>query len=178
MNQSSTPKVPQECLWEFYVSVAGIGVWKRRCFQVESDLVIRIQLREAWEADKQAEAQAIVNAPTLTFLEVALLQQKENLSLEQQRSLQHYFTQEFDALETLTIGNVLWNNEGQHRGELLNLEALLFLGLAIEWTVKALEKQATRNQGETPWDISGAELRRKLREMLRFSELLAKMQRG
>ena len=146
--------------------------------QCESDAVIRMQLREAREEGRQAEAQAIVNAPALTFSEVALLQQKENLSLEQQRSIQRYFIQEFYGLEELTLEDVLWDNEGRRRGELLNLEALLFPGLAINWTVKALEKQATWNQGVTPWDISGAELRRKLRELLGFSELLERMQEG
>ena len=146
--------------------------------EVESDSVIRLQLREAREADKQAEALAIVDAPQLQFSEVALLQQKENLTLEQQRSLQRYFMQEFYGLEELTLEDVLWDNEGRRRGELLNLEAQLFPGLAIDWTVKALEKQATWNQGVCPWDISGAELRRKLREMLGFNELLAQMQAG
>ncbi|HEY9906124.1 MAG TPA: plasmid replication protein, CyRepA1 family, partial [Thermosynechococcaceae cyanobacterium] len=146
--------------------------------QCESDAVIWMQLREAREEDRQAEAQAIVDAPALTFSEVALLQQKESLTLEQQRSLQRYFIQEFYGLEDVTIDDVLWDNEGRRRGELLNLEALLFPGLAIDWTVKALEKQATWNQGVTPWDISGAELRRKLREMLGFPELLERMQAG
>ncbi|HEY9908101.1 MAG TPA: plasmid replication protein, CyRepA1 family, partial [Thermosynechococcaceae cyanobacterium] len=145
---------------------------------VESDAVIRMQLREAREENKQAEAQAIVDASALTFSEVALLQQKENLTLEQQRSLQRYFMQEFYGLEDLTLEDVLWDNEGRRRGELLNLEALLFSGLAIDWTVKALEKQAIWNQGVTPWDISGAELRRKLREMLGFPELLEQMRAG
>jgi hypothetical protein len=77
----------------------------------------------------------------LTFSEIALLQQKENLTLEQQRSLQRYFIQEFYGLEELTIDDVLWDNEGRRRGELLNLEALLFPGLAIDWTVKALRSR-------------------------------------
>ena len=48
--------------------------------------------------------------------------------------------------------------------------------MAINRTVRALEKQATWNQGITPWNISGAELRRKLRELLGFNELLERMQ--
>ncbi|HEY9909890.1 MAG TPA: hypothetical protein V6D18_20040, partial [Thermosynechococcaceae cyanobacterium] len=106
------------------------------------------------------------------------LQQKENLTLEQQRSLQRYFMQEFYGLEELTLDDVLWDNEGRRRRELLNLESLLFPGLAIDWTVKALEKQATWNQGVTPWDISGSELRRALREKLGLPELLEHMKTG
>ena len=146
--------------------------------QCEADTVIRMQLREAREEDRQAEAQAIVDALQLTFAEVALLQQKENLSLEQQRSLQRYFMQEFYGLEDVTLEDVLWDNNGRRRGEILNLEAQLFPGLAADWTVKALEKQAGWNQGVCPWDISGAELRRKLRGLLGFNELLERMQGG
>jgi len=86
--------------------------------------------------------------------------------------------QEFYGLEDLTLEDVLWDNEGRRRGELLNLEAQLFPGLAADWTVKALEKQAGWNQGVCPWDISGAELRRALREMLGFDELLEQMPQG
>jgi hypothetical protein len=50
--------------------------------------------------------------------------------------------------------------------------------MAVERAVRALEKQASWNQGCCPWDVSGAELRRLLRAKIGLDELLEKMRAG
>ena len=54
----------------------------------------------------------------------------------------------------------------------------MFRGVAVDRTAKALEKQATWNQGYCPWDISGSELRRWLRAQIGLDELIAKIRSG
>ena len=53
-------------------------------------------------------------------------------------------------LKTLTVEDCLWDREGRRRGELLSLEALLSPSVALERTARALEKQASWNQGYCP----------------------------
>jgi hypothetical protein len=68
--------------------------------------------------------------------------------------------------QALTPEEVLWDGEGKRRAELIELEALLHPELATERTLKGLENQTTWNQGNTPWDLSGAALRLAARQRL------------
>jgi hypothetical protein len=54
--------------------------------------------------------------------------------------------------------------------QILNLEAQLFSTVAVDRSVKALERQMTWNQGLCPWDISGMALRRELRHKLELDQ--------
>lgn len=137
-----------------------------------ADPAARLLLQQAREELKQMDAEAILQAEDVTYTQVLALQQKENLSPDEQRSIAKFQLQEFYGLDTLTIEDVLWDNQGRRRRELLNLEAQLFPDVARDGTIKALEKQASWNQGVCPWDLSGAELRRKLREALGLNQFL------
>jgi hypothetical protein len=120
----------------------------------------------------------MLGAEDLTLSEILVLEQKEGLGREESLAAAKFYFKEFYCLDSLTLEDVLWDNEGRRRGELLNLEVQLFPGVAVDRTAKALEKQATWNQGYCPLDISGSELRRWLRTQLGIDELLAKIRSG
>ncbi|MBD2018835.1 DUF3854 domain-containing protein, partial [Leptolyngbya sp. FACHB-36] len=137
-----------------------------------ADPAARLLLQQAREELKQMDAEAIVGAEDLIYAQVLALQQKENLSPDEQRAIAKFQLKEFYGLEALTVEDVLWDNHGRRRQALLNLEAQLFPDVARDGTVKALEKQASWNQGVCPWDLSGVELRRKLRQTLGLNAFL------
>ena len=138
----------------------------------------KLLLQQAKQELRQIDAEAIVGAEDLTYAEVMLLEQKEGLEPDERLAVAKYYLKDFYCLEILTVEDILRDNEGRWRGELLNLESQLFPGLAADRTTKALEKQAGWNQGLCPWDISNAELRRQLRAKLDLEELIKKAIEG
>jgi Domain of unknown function (DUF3854) len=138
----------------------------------------KLLLQQAKQELRQINAEASFGAEDLTYAEIMALEQKERLEPDEQLAVAKYYLKDFYCLETLTIEDVLRDNEGRWRGALLNLESQLFPGLAADRTVKALEKQAGWNQGLCPWDISNAELRRQLRAKLGLEELIKKAIEG
>ncbi|MBD2616382.1 hypothetical protein H6G94_35035, partial [Nostoc punctiforme FACHB-252] len=133
---------------------------------------INVLLKEAKDEIQITEAQAIVAAADLTYAEVALLESQESVSPEDALAVTKFYLKDFYCLDELTIDDVLWDKNGQRRGELLNLEAQLNPDLALDRTAKSLEKQSNWNQGVCPWDISGTALRRKIREVLGLNDFL------
>ena len=129
-------------------------------------------------AVKQADAQSILNADTLSFTEVLALEQKEALSPEQQRALTKFHLKDFYQLEDLMLKDILADREGRWRGELLNLEAQLYPDVALDRTVKALEKQHSWRQFLCPWDIPGTAIRREIRDKLGLTEFIRKAATG
>jgi len=123
-------------------------------------------------------AEALVMTETLTYTEVLALEQKESLSPEEHAAIQKWHLQDFYDLETLSVDDCLWDNNGRRRGEILSLEALLFPDVALDRTARALEKQATWKQGYCPWDLSNAPLRRWLLVAIGIDALVAKLREG
>jgi hypothetical protein len=144
----------------------------------ESHSAMKTLLAIARQEQQEVDAQAMLNAADLTFSEVFQLEQQEGLGQEEALAVAKFYFKEFYCLDHLTLEDVLWDKEGRRRGELLNLEMQLFPGVASDRSAKALEKQATWNQGYCPWDISGSELRRWLRAQIGLDELIAKMRSG
>jgi hypothetical protein len=144
----------------------------------ESNPAMRNLLLLAKQEQQEVDAQAILSAEDLMYSELLMLEQKEGLGREESLAVAKFYFKEFYCLDSLTLEDVLWDNEGRRRGELLNLEVQLFPGVAIDRTAKALEKQATWNQGYCPWDISGSELRRWLRSKIGLDELISKIRSG
>ena len=144
----------------------------------ESNPAMRTLLLIAKQEQQEVDAQSMLSAEDLTYSELLLLEQKEGLGREDSLAVAKFYFKEFYCLDSLNLADVLWDNEGRRRGELLNLEVQLFPGVAIDRTAKALEKQATWNQGYCPWDISGSELRRWLRAQIGLDELIAKIRSG
>jgi hypothetical protein len=144
----------------------------------ESNPVMKSLLAIARQEQQEMDATAMLNADDLTLSEVLELEQKEGLGHDEALAVKKFYFKEFYCLEEFTLDDVLWDNEGRRRGELLNLELQLFPGIAIERTAKALEKQAAWNKGCCPWDISGSELRRRVRSEIGLDELIEKMRSG
>jgi hypothetical protein len=136
--------------------------------------LIQEKLKATRHEITQLDAESLVASERLTATEVGQLEQKEVLSPEESNAIARYYFCEFYGLapEQLTAEMVIEDKNGRCRGELLNLEAQLFPGLAVDRTVKALERHASWHQGLCPWDISKTELRRLLREKLRLNDFL------
>ncbi|MEP0924892.1 plasmid replication protein, CyRepA1 family [Leptolyngbya sp. ST-U4] len=129
-------------------------------------------LKIARDELRQLDAESIMAADDLTVSEVLQLEAQESVSPEQQRSIAKFYLKEFYCLEELTVEDVLADKEGRRRGELRSLEELLYPGVAVDRTVKALDNQLKWNQSLCPWDISSAALRQALRERLKLTDFL------
>ncbi|HEY9662704.1 MAG TPA: plasmid replication protein, CyRepA1 family [Allocoleopsis sp.] len=121
---------------------------------------------------RQLDAESIVAAEDLTLTEVLQLEAQESTSPEQQRAIAKFYLKEFYCLEELTLEDVIADKEGRRRGELRSLEELLYPGVGVDRSVKALEKQLKWNRSLCPWDISSAALRQVLREKLGLKDFL------
>ncbi|WP_181357570.1 plasmid replication protein, CyRepA1 family [Stenomitos frigidus] len=143
-----------------------------------SDPALRALLAQTRAELQLLEAEALVTTETLTYTEVVALEQKESLSPEEHLAIAKWHLLDFYDLETLTVDDCLWDSNGRRRGELLGLEALLFPTVAFDRTARALEKQATWNQGFCPWDIAHAPLRRWLLVEIGIDKLLARLRDG
>jgi hypothetical protein len=141
----------------------------------EFDPVARFLYRQAANEQKRMDAASIAKAEILGYIQVEALKQKESRTPEEERAIYRFHICDFYSLDpdSLALDFVLWDAEGRRRGELLNLEALLYPDVAVDSTAKALEKQAGWNQGICPWDISGSALRRELRQRLGIDKFLA-----
>ncbi|NJN85856.1 MAG: DUF3854 domain-containing protein [Leptolyngbyaceae cyanobacterium SL_7_1] len=132
---------------------------------------IRLEIQEL-------EAEKLVTTEDLTYAEVLHLEQQESVSPDAATAIAKFYLKDFYGWETLTTAEVHWDNNGLRRGEILNLEDLLFPGLAIDRAVKSLEKQVRWGQHLCPWDISHAPLRRRLRQELGLDQLLQRLRTG
>jgi hypothetical protein len=140
----------------------------------QSNAVIQEKLKATRSEITQLDAESLITAPVLTSADVLKLEQKEVLSPEDSKAIARYYFCDFYGIDpsTLTLEMIVDDKNGRRRGELLNLEAQLFPGLAVDRTARALERQIIWNQGLCPWDISKSELRRVLREKLRLNDFL------
>ena len=141
---------------------------------------LKLLLKTIRAESKEADARAILNARILSLPEVVELGSKEATDPEDRRAIERFWLCEFYAIEhdALTVELVLEDKGGRRRAELRSLEELLYLGVAADRTVKALEAQATWNQGICPWDIGGSMLRRTLREKLGLPEIVDRLKSG
>jgi Domain of unknown function (DUF3854) len=144
----------------------------------ESNPAIKLLLCEVREEMKLVEAETLVRADDLTLTEILALEQKEITSPEEQRAISKYHLKEFYGIDFLTVEDVLWDNDGRRRSEILGLEVLRFPQLAAERTIRALEKQYAWGKGICPWDISTLELRRAVLERLGMDKLIERMANG
>ena len=136
------------------------------------DTRYREMLTQARQELRTLDAEALVSADRLNPVEARALERVEVLTPEQQRAIARYRFCEFYCIdaEALTVDDVLDDKDGRRRGELLNLEAQLYGELATDKTAKSLEQQAKWNQGLCPWDINGAVMRQKLRDVLGLAD--------
>lgn len=133
---------------------------------------LRDLLKQSNSQRKMIEAEALINADDLSYMEVLSLEQKEGLSLSEAQALSKFHLKDFYCVEELTPELIAFDREGRGRGEILNLEAQLNAELAIDRTAKALEKQASWRQDLCPWDIPGTAMRREFRDLLGFTQFI------
>jgi hypothetical protein len=132
---------------------------------------IKERLKGARAIVRVQSAQSLVAAEVLGYADVLILQQKAEkspLTPAEHQAMARFWLADFYGLspQALTTEEVLWDGEGKRRAEIIELEALLHPELAMERTLKGLETQSTWNQGNTPWDLSGAALRLAARQRL------------
>jgi hypothetical protein len=137
-----------------------------------SDQAVLALLKQMREAINHHDAAALVAAPVLSATQFLTLELKEVHSPEEARAIARFYFCQFYCIspESLTVEQVLEDRDGRQRGEILNLEAQLFSTIAVDRSVKALERQVSWNQGLCPWDISGAALRREMRHRLDLNQ--------
>jgi Domain of unknown function (DUF3854) len=160
----------RDCVWT-RLKMAGHRI---RVEDRDFDPIARFLYRQAATEQKRLDAVAISEAEILDYSQAKALEQKESRTTDEELSLQRFHLCEFYAItpEILTPEFVLWDADGRRRGELLNLESILTPDTAIDSTTRALEKQMKWNQGATPWDISGAALRRGVRQAIGLDTFL------
>jgi hypothetical protein len=135
-------------------------------------------LKSVREAQKMMDAEDIVAAEDLTYSEVLQIEQKEATSPEEAIALTKYYLKDFYGLDSLSLEDVLWDNNGRRRQELVALEVQREPELASERVVKHLDKQLTWNKGLCPWDIPTLKLKQALRQVLDFDTLIAQIRDG
>lgn len=142
--------------------------------QRAADPAVRLLSKAVRHEIQQLDAENWLNAPILTLSEVLRLEQKEAHTPEERAAIARFHLCDFYCLspESLTIEDILKDEGGKRRVELLNLEAQLYVGVAEDRTAKTLEKQQDWNSGNTPWDLSHAALRRRLRAEIGLDNLL------
>lgn len=142
------------------------------------DPTMKLLLAQTAQEAREMDAEALVAAADLSLADVLLLERKESISLEEQLALKKFYLKDFYGLDVLTPEDVLWDRKGKRRSEVLNLEAQLSSELAVDRTLKSLEAQTQWEQGFCPWDLSHAELRRRLRHELGIGTILEKSIQG
>ncbi len=150
--------------------------------EVESraqDAEVRSMLSITKAELKELDAEVIVSAPILSIAEVLALEGKETLTPEERAALERFQICDFYVIapETLTLVMVLADKSSRLRAEIRSLEELQHPGVAVDRTVRALQRQADWNKGFCPWDIQDAELQRQLRELLKLLDFLADPER-
>jgi len=143
-----------------------------------SNPAMKAILKGVKEAQKIMDAEDIVAAEDLTYSEVLQIEQQEAVAPEEAIAITKYYLKDFYELDSLSLEDVLWDNNGRRRQQLVALEVQQEPELASERVVKHLDKQMTWNKGLCPWDVYTLKLKQTMRQALDFDELIAKIQQG
>lgn len=152
-----------------------------------SSSTIQTLFKETRKEQREQSAIAISNATNLTFAEIRALQgqepnsstqRDERIAPEDQQAIRKYHLKEFYGLDTVTPEDVLWDQDGKRRAEIVSLEVQLDPKLALDRSVKSLEQQALWGKSFCPWDFNQIELRRVLREKIGITQFVDRILRG
>jgi hypothetical protein len=145
----------------------------------DPDQAMRTMLSTTRAELKELDAEVIVSAPILSVAEVLELENKESIAPEERAALERFQICDFYVIapETLSLDLVLNDKASRLRAEIRSLEELLYPGVAVDRTVRALERQATWSKSFCPWDLNIAELQRQLRELLQLKDFLVDPER-
>ncbi len=150
-----------------------------------SSSTIQTLFKETRKEQREQAAIAIANATNLTFAEIRALQEPnsstqrdERIAPEDQQAMSKYHLKEFYGLDTVTPEDVLWDQEGKRRAEIVSLEVQLNPQLALDRSVKSLKQQAIWGKSFCPWDFNQIELRRALREKIGITQFVDRIIQG
>ena len=130
------------------------------------------QLKWARDVIRDREADEILLAPKYDLSEVLEVSKQQTITPEQKAGIAAFWLREFYCVDELDKALILEDKQGQRRAQIASLEHLLYPETAMESTVKSIDSQLRWNCGNCPWDISGAELRRKTRQTLGLLDFL------
>lgn len=143
--------------------------------QCSSSPAMKLLLRESGQALKEINAENLVSTEDLTYSEVKELEKKEGLSPDEALAVVKFHMKEFYQLEKLSTDDVLWDGDGRRVGQLLNLESLMYSGMALERTIKAIEKQSSWKKGFCPWDVTTIGMKQTIWLELELDKLVQRM---
>jgi hypothetical protein len=145
----------------------------------DKDEVMRSVLNTTRAELRELDAEVILSAPILSITQVLELETQEVISPEDRAALERFQLCDFYSIlpETLTLELVLDDRGSRLRTEIRALEELLHPGVAVDRTIRALERQAVWNKGFCTWDIHSAELQRRLRDILQLQDFVADPER-
>ncbi len=115
----------------------------------------------------------IAQAKLLNKSELTALERQESLKPEDLRAIEKTQIADFYCEENVTPELVAFDNDGKRRGQIVELEVLLYGSeLSTKRDLDALKRQLKWGQGVLPFDQSCYELRRLAREVLGLPQFL------
>lgn len=134
---------------------------------------IKNALAQAKDAVKTEYYQGVSKAKLLTPKEMVDKEQQEFIKLEDKLAIEKTYLADFYCVEDVTPSLVAFDNGGKRRGQIVELEALLYgASESIQRDINALERQFKWGQGVLPFDHPCYELRRFAREVLGLGQFL------
>ncbi|MGH2415195.1 MAG: hypothetical protein ACRDEA_16180, partial [Microcystaceae cyanobacterium] len=128
---------------------------------------VKDALASARDEVKAEYRSLLAQARLLNKSELSALERQESLSPEEQLAIEKTHLADFYCEENVTPELVAFDNEGKRRGQMVELEVLLYGSkLSTQRDLDALERQLKWGQGLLPFDHSCYELRRLAREVL------------
>jgi hypothetical protein len=138
--------------------------------ETPSNKEVKSLLKQTTEQINLIEAEEICNARDLNLSEALELEAKEVTSPEDRAAVTKFNLKDFYKVDKVDIDFVLADRKGRRRAEILSLEAQIDDDVAVDRTVKALEKSIGWAGYICPWDISNTALRVELRRVLGLND--------
>jgi hypothetical protein len=162
-------------MWSLWISVQERLRFEGNAVEIiagTADPALKSTIKQARAETKAEHVQALVAASILTTTEINQLERQDNLDPSDKLNLEKSRIAEFLALDTVSVADVEFYH--QHRGGLLQLEALLYgTDLATKRDLQAIARQTQWGQGLLPFDQPYYELKRFVRDRLGLLPFLA-----
>jgi Domain of unknown function (DUF3854) len=129
-------------------------------------------MRDISKLITQKDAQAIALARTLTPMEIETLKYQDSLTKENQDSLEKICIQAFFCKKEITPEQIIFYHK--HHNAIRQLEAVLYgCEVSIGRDKTEFDQQLQWGSLLTPWDLTGHEVKRAVREKLGLSKFLS-----
>ena len=135
--------------------------------RLDNNCQVKDAIAQARKLVKTEYYDRVATAKLLNKLELAALERQELLGPEDQLAIEKTQLVDFYCVENVTAELVAYDNGGQRRGQIVELEALLSgAELSTQRDLDAIERQLKWGQGVLPFDHPCYELRRFARDTL------------